>query len=125
MSNNGVLSHPKHKEMFPDVLMELSVFLFVSTASDSISGNHWEVPDSVFIPFFQVFLHSDEIPAEPSLLQAEQSVAALKLSSQESCPRPLIISMVFHWAHQYAHVSLVLGHTECLDILKFCNNLFW
>lgn len=124
LSNNGVLSHPHNKKMFSDVLMEPSVFLFVSTACDPISGHHREVPGSVFTPFLWVFLCSDEMP--PSLpfyrLNSQSQLSQPFLTGE--LPQPLNHFCVFHWALQYVRISLVLGNTEYLDILKLYNNLF-
>lgn len=102
--------------------MEPSVFLFVSTASDPISGHHGEVP--VYTPFLQVFVYTDEIPPEPSTGWTLSS-SSPNLSSQQSCPSPLTILVIFHWAFQCVHISLVLRKTEYLVILKLYDDLFW
>lgn len=61
------------EKLFPDVRREPHVFHFVSVASRPVPGHHWEESSSIFFaPSLQVFIHIDEVPLEPALLQAEQ-----------------------------------------------------
>ena len=68
-----VLSHPLSGKVFPDVQRKSPLFQCVPVASGPVTGHHWQEPVSVLsAPSLQVFIHVDEIPLEPSLLQAEQ-----------------------------------------------------
>lgn len=49
------------------------MFQFVPIASGLVTGHLWKEPGSIpLAPSLQVLMHIDEIPREPSLLQAEQ-----------------------------------------------------
>lgn len=53
--------------------MEFNHFYFVPISSGPVSGHYWE--ESVchfFVLSYQVFIHNDEIPLEPSLLQVKE-----------------------------------------------------
>jgi len=68
-----VLCHLHSGKVFPDVQNEWPVFESVPVDSGSVTGHAWKESRSVFFaPFHQIFIHIDEIPPEPSLLQVEQ-----------------------------------------------------
>lgn len=70
-------------------------------------GHLWKDFDSIFIPSQQVFVYSDEIAPDPSLLQAKQS----------NLSQPLLLCQMFELLHplcgplldsfQSLHVSLL------------------
>lgn len=75
----------KVKKCFSCVQIEFHPFYFVPISSNLVSGHYWEKSwCHFFILSCQVFIHNDEIPLEPSLLQLKSS-SSLSLSS---CAHP-------------------------------------
>lgn len=78
------------------------MFQFVVIDSCPDTRHHWKEPSSFFTPSFQVFIHSDELPSEPS-----PGSAVPALCSQEGCSSPFSILVALCWTHsvQYVRVS--------------------
>jgi len=69
-----VLCHSNSEEDLSHVCMELSVFQFLLIVPCTTVVHHWKESaptDLTFAP--EIFINIDEIPSQPSLLQAEQA----------------------------------------------------
>lgn len=100
-----MLIHPHTEKGHPVVQIEPPVIHYEPIVSGPVTGHHWEEPGHIFfVPSFQVYF--DEIPPEPSYLQAKQ-------------PHPLVIGDLLQTLNHFhgpllefllrVHVSLVLG----------------
>jgi len=101
------LSHPRSKEVLPDVQRNLPVPQFVPTASCTVAKHHWKDLGSVlFALSCQVFIHIYKIP--PSLLLPRvKNTDSLSLSPFERCSNPLIILVALHWTLSSMSISFL------------------
>jgi len=101
--------------------MQFPVFQFVPIVSCPVTRNPSEVSSFVFFtPSHQIFVHTEKIPLEPSLLQAEQPQLSqpplvwLKLQILNHLQSPPLDSI------QYSHLSFVLESPELDTTLQVC-----
>jgi len=94
--------------VFSDIEKAPPVFQFVPIASGPVTGHHWKQPGCIlFAPSFRVFIYADEIPPDPSLLQAEQSLLPQPFLIQERCSGSFIILVALHWTLSSMSMSLL------------------
>jgi len=69
-----VLRHPQREEVLPHVQLELPMLQFVPVAPCPVDGHHWKESGPIFLtPTLKILIGINEIPSQPSLLQAKQA----------------------------------------------------
>lgn len=95
-----MLSYPHSEEVFLLVRREPLTSHFVPIASSPVTGHHWNEPGSVlWVPSVQGLIHIGKILliSSPGLLSSRlKGYSSPKLSPQEKCSRPFIISVAIH-----------------------------
>lgn len=84
-SPGNQLCHSHCKEVFPSIQMEFPVFHFVPVASCGLSGHHRKEPDSILLtPSLKVFVYTDKIHYQSSLLQEVNNTQQVRRKTYET-----------------------------------------